>query len=36
MNPYSISSRALKTSAGMMVFLLDAMVDSFALQKLGG
>lgn len=31
MKPYSISSRALKTSAGMMVFLLALRVNSFAL-----
>lgn len=31
MNPYSISSRALNTSAGMMVFFPDDTVCSFAL-----
>ncbi len=35
MKPNSISSRALKTSAGMIVFLLDATVDSFALWLAG-
>lgn len=32
MKPYSMSSRALKTSGGMIVFLLEARVFSFALQ----
>lgn len=32
MKPYSISSRALKTSAGMMVFLPDETVNSLALR----
>ena len=36
MNPYSISSRALNTSAGMMVFFPDETVCSFALLFLGG
>ena len=34
MKPYSISSRALKTSAGIMVFLLAERVLSFALESL--
>jgi hypothetical protein len=33
MKPHSMSSRALKTSAGMMVFLLEATVKSFALAR---
>lgn len=33
MKPYSVSSRALKTSAGMMVFLLALVVNSLALWE---